>query len=106
MGSDRALRTLSKGVGTLPCENDQAKPDRFSRLARSTYLSKILEGFPPERGPLGSRPGLAFGLSSNLLRTPTFSACIADSGVFARTFQTLSKSGFQVKETFDPNHGG
>ena len=26
----------------LPCENDQAKPDRLSRLARSTLLSKIL----------------------------------------------------------------
>jgi len=40
--------------GTLPCENDQAKPDRFSRLARSTNLSKILNGGSPERGR-GSR---------------------------------------------------
>src|SRR5579872_1388407 len=36
---------------TLPCENDQAKPDRFSRLARSTLLSKILESGPPKRCP-------------------------------------------------------
>jgi hypothetical protein len=36
---------------TLPCEIDRAKPDRTSRLARSTCLSKILQGFPPERGP-------------------------------------------------------
>ena len=41
--------------GTLPCENDQAKLDRFSRLARSTLLSKILENVPPERCSLGSR---------------------------------------------------
>jgi hypothetical protein len=33
----------------LPCENDQAKPDRISRLARSTNLSKILTAYPPER---------------------------------------------------------
>jgi len=39
----------------LPCENDQAKPDRFPRLACSTLLSKILEGCPPERFPYGSR---------------------------------------------------
>ena len=40
----------------LPCENDQAKPDRFSRLARSTNLSKIRVSYPPERSPFGSRP--------------------------------------------------
>ena len=38
-------------LGTLPCEIDQAKLDLFSRLARSTNLSKILEGGPPERNP-------------------------------------------------------
>ena len=37
---------------TLPCEIDRAKPDRLSRLARSSCLSKILRGFPPGRGPL------------------------------------------------------
>jgi len=44
---------------TLPCENDQAKPDRSSRLARSTLLSKILQNGPPERCPFGSRLRLA-----------------------------------------------
>ena len=33
----------------LPCENDQAKPDPISRLARSTNFSKILKQDPPER---------------------------------------------------------
>ena len=48
---------LSKGAqGTLPCETDQAKPDRISRLARSTNLSKILEGDSPERDPWDRGP--------------------------------------------------
>ena len=34
----------------LPCENDQAKLDHFSRLACSTNLSKILKVYPPKRG--------------------------------------------------------
>lgn len=34
----------------LPCENDQAKLDPFSRLACSTNLSKILPAGSPERG--------------------------------------------------------
>jgi hypothetical protein len=34
----------------LPCENDQAKLDHFSRLACSTNLSKILKVDPPKRG--------------------------------------------------------
>src|ERR1035438_3412482 len=41
----------------LPCENDQAKPDPFSRLARSTNLSKILTAYRLS-GPFGSRPRL------------------------------------------------
>lgn len=44
------------------CEIDQAKLDRFSRLARSTNLSKILEGYPPERNPLDRVSGLASGV--------------------------------------------
>ena len=65
----------------LPCENDQAKPDRFSRLARSTLLSKILESAPPERCPFGSRPELlrqgvleliALAGISHLKRSPAF----------------------------------
>ena len=47
-----------KAQTCLPCENDQAKLDLFSRLACSTLLSKILESGPPERCPFGSRPGL------------------------------------------------
>jgi hypothetical protein len=39
-------------------ENDQTKPDLFSRLACSTKLSKILEDDPPKRYPFGSRPGV------------------------------------------------
>jgi len=52
----RCLRFRAQAL--LPCENDQAKPDHISRLARSTNLSKIRVGCPPERDPLGSRPGL------------------------------------------------
>jgi hypothetical protein len=47
----RPVRRQEITQGTLPCETDQAKPDRISRLARSTKLSKILEGSPPERDP-------------------------------------------------------
>ena len=42
----------------LPCENDQAKLDHISRLACSTNLSKILEGYPPERSLLDRGPRL------------------------------------------------
>ena len=44
-----------ESVGTLPCEIDQAKPDRISRLARSTNLSKILASIRLS-GLVGSRP--------------------------------------------------
>ena len=54
----------------LPCENDQAKLDRISRLARSTNLSKILESDPPERALLDRGPDCYVGVSSNLLRSP------------------------------------
>ena len=49
--------TYPKICGALPCENDQAKPDPFSRLARSTNLSKILTA-DRLSGPFGSRPRL------------------------------------------------
>ena len=39
---DRLVRASLRRTSYLPCENDQAKPDRLSRLARSTLLSKIL----------------------------------------------------------------
>ena len=46
----------------LPCENDQAKLDLFSRLACSTNLSKILWSRPPERAPLDRGPGFHRGV--------------------------------------------
>ena len=63
-----AAPLASQPGGALPCENDRAKPDRISRLARSTNLSKILESASPERCPLDRGPNLRFRLSSNLLR--------------------------------------
>ncbi len=62
-------RTEARARDTLPCETDQAKPDRISRLARSTKLSKILEGYPPGRDPWDRVSGLASGVSSNLMRS-------------------------------------
>ena len=60
-----AVPQASQLQGTLPCENDQAKPDRFSRLARSTNLSKIHYGDSPERGR-GSSDRICIRASSNL----------------------------------------
>ena len=54
----------------LPCENDQAKLDHFSRLACSTNLSKILESGPPERRPFWIEAQACAKVSSNLLRSP------------------------------------
>ena len=71
MGSTVHSRVSEQAQDTLPCENDQAKPDRFSRLACSTKLSKILEGCPPERCPLDRGPDCDARVSSNLLRLPT-----------------------------------
>lgn len=53
----------------LPCENDQAKLDHFSRLACSTNLSKIL---PAVRlsGAVWIEAQAFTGVSSNLLRSP------------------------------------
>lgn len=72
MGRRRPHGFLSKAAqALLPCENDQAKPDRISRLARSTNLSKILKSGPPERCPWDRGPGIA-GMSSNLVRLADF----------------------------------
>jgi hypothetical protein len=54
MGS--ACADTLENVWRLTCENDQAKPDLFSRLACSTLLSKILatvrlSGVVLDRGP-------------------------------------------------------
>ena len=83
----RHAPTHPKICGALPCENDQAKPDRISRLARSTNLSKILAAFRLSGALLDRGPGCYAGVSSNLLRSPDMrlTAC---AGIFARTFQS------------------
>ena len=94
-------RFLAKGAaGTLPCENDQAKPDRISRLARSTNLSKILEGGPPGRDPWDRGPDLHPGCPRTWCASPIFSASSAASGVFARTFQSYQNHGAGSRKDF------
>ena len=88
---DRPAHLLAKDAGTLPCENDQAKPDRISRLACSTNLSKILEGGPPKRYPFGSRPGLYVQVSSNLLRIAFFLRYLSGHRRFCANLLKLSK---------------
>jgi hypothetical protein len=66
----RHAPTYPKICYALPCEIDQAKPDRISRLARSTILSKILAAYPPERCRLDRGPSCYAWVSSNLLRSP------------------------------------
>jgi len=46
----------------LPCENDQAKLDHFSRLACSTNLSKILSTFRLSGAVLDRGPGFRQGV--------------------------------------------
>jgi hypothetical protein len=77
----------STALGTLPCETDRAKPDRISRLARSTNLSKILEGDPPERYPLDRGLNSRSGCPRTWCATLIFRACTTGFGVLARTFQ-------------------
>jgi hypothetical protein len=86
----------SKAQGTLPCENDQAKPDHISRLARSTNLSKILAGLPPRRALLDRGPSCYAGVSSNLLRLP-FSAFDRVCRRFCANFLNLSNFHLRVK---------
>jgi hypothetical protein len=61
------------------------KPDRISRLARSTNLSKILKSGPPERCPWDRGPGVA-GMSSNLVRLANFPNRLFLSGCIHRRF--------------------
>jgi hypothetical protein len=68
----------------LPCENDQAKLDHFSRLACSTNLSKILPALRLS-GAVWIEAQAFTGVSSNLLRY-RFLLIKAGTGVFARTF--------------------
>jgi len=84
-----ASALLSRKIGCLqmllPCENDQAKLDHFSRLACSTNLSKILEAVRLSGAFLDRGPSCDAGVSSNLLRSPLL-PLQAMIGVFARTF--------------------
>jgi hypothetical protein len=66
------------------------KPDRISRLARSTNLSKILKSGPPERCPWDRGPEFYLKVSSNLVRLANF--CI-------RLFVWLHPSPF-LRELF------
>ncbi len=75
----------------LPCEIDQAKPDRISRLARSTNLSKILEGDPPERDPWDRGSSFDAGVSSNLMRSPLFQTR-SESQAFWRELFKITKA--------------
>ena len=69
----------------LPCENDQAKLDLFSRLACSTNLSKILKSFTPKRAPWIEAQAVTPGCPRTCCarRFPLVKAAL---GVFARTF--------------------
>jgi hypothetical protein len=86
----------------LHCENDQAKLDRFSRLACSTNLSKILEGDPPERSPWDRGPGLRRGVLELDAPGRPF-AYIRIGGRFCANLLKLSDFNQPVKA--DPNSG-
>ena len=85
----------------LPCENDQAKLDHFSRLACSTNLSKILESGPPERRPFGIEAQAFAKVSSNLLRSPK---AAYESGFrrFCANLLKLPDFDLHVKVDFSP----
>ncbi len=89
----------------LPCENDQAKLDPFSRLACSTNLSKILPAGPPERGRLDRGPSSAAGVSSNLFAL--LAVCTsAHWAVFTRTLQKYRTLGSMSRIKFLDPEGG
>ena len=87
------MPALFKAAGILPCENDQAKPDRFSRLARSTLLSKILTVHRLSGTVLDRGPGFVAGGVLELIAQPAL-YLEALAGVFARTFQDYRTSDF------------
>jgi hypothetical protein len=62
------------------------KPDRISRLARSTNLSKILKSGPPERCPWDRGPEFYLKVSSNLMRSANFCTRLFLSGCIHRRF--------------------
>ena len=71
----------------LPCENDQAKLDPFSRLACSTNLSKILSSYRLS-GLVGSRPRLLRRGVLELVCAFRYVHFYTHIVIFARTFQT------------------
>ena len=85
----------------LPCENDQAKLDHFSRLACSTNLSKILESGPPERRPFWIEAQACAKVSSNLLRSP-ISVYENSSRRFCANLLKLPDFDFHVNVVFLP----
>jgi hypothetical protein len=88
----------------LPCENDQAKPDRLSRLSRSTLLSKILLAFRLSGAAWIEARTVTSGLSSNLLRLARFLLC-SSRGHFCANLLNLSKFRCCVKHRFCWNQG-
>jgi hypothetical protein len=91
----------SRRMTLLPCEIDQAKPDRISRLARSTKLSKIREGDPPERALLDRGPDCYARVSSKLDALTAFShshiQLVESQRRFGANFSRLSKIRLSVK---------
>ena len=87
---DRTLCAVNQdgASSTLPCETDQAKPDRISRLARSTNLSKIHAADPPERSLGIEGPDSYVRVSSNLKRLPVFCASSAPPAFLREPFKT------------------
>jgi hypothetical protein len=83
----------------LPCENDQAKPDPFSRLARSTNLSKILPAFRLSGAVWIEAQTFTPGCPRTCLRSPV----VAYSGNprrFCANPPNLSNFGTHVKDYF------
>ena len=100
--SGSTVPRASTALGTLPCETDQAKPDRISRLARSTNLSKILEGDSPERDPWIEVRTCA-RLSSNLMRNADFVCLYCRLRRFGANFSKLPESWLSVKQRIISN---
>jgi hypothetical protein len=100
----RSSRLATVKRCTLPCENDQAKPDLFSRLARSTLLSKILKSSPPERRPWIEAQTVSPELSSNLLRWLSLRSN-TPCNRFCANFLTLSNFLYRVNRLFSASPG-
>jgi hypothetical protein len=101
---DRLVRASLRKTCYLPCENDQAKPDRLSRLARSTLLSKILMADRLSGAAWIEARTVTSGLSSNLLRDANFTL-YSGHGHFCANLLNLSKFRCYVKLRFRGNQG-